>query len=346
MPNVVNVFLTLLSGLILQSTNLGKNHKRQIFLTFVWLILTFVAGTRGLYALGDTDSYYATYIESMRYTLPDYMEIVNVDYGFYLVVWLFANMGIPWQVFLILFSAFVLGTVCYWISVNSLDPLLSMLIFECLFLNIWQGSLRQALGMACLLIAYELVKSDKKLNKICAAVLFAFAFFCHSTAIVCILFLVLRKIPLTSVTIAIFSGLTISCYVFRSSFLNLINIFAESLDRNTYTTFLETNPTTLIFLCLLVLLLMIVYRTYILRYYPQAEEYYSAIFLMVAMLSLGGGVVVRLAWYFGIFLCLVFPVISNLFKPKKLAVALMIMFLLLLYLRSVDTSSWYFFWQE
>lgn len=346
MPNIVNVFLTLFSGFILKNTELKKEQKRCIFLIFVWLILTFVAGTRGLYALGDTDAYYATYIGSTKYTLPSYITIINNDYAFYLICWFFANIGLPWQGFLVLHSGFVLGTVCYWVAKNSLDPLLSILIFECLFLNVWQGSLRQALGMACLLIAYELAKNNKPIKKVGAIVLFILACFCHSTAIVCVLFLFLRKIPVTSITIAIYSAFTISCYVFRNSFLAVINVFAEKLDRNTYTQFWSENPTTLIILCVFVLILMVCYRRYILNSFPEAKEYYSAIFLMIAMLALGGGVVVRLAWYFGIFLCLVFPIIIELFKPKKFAMLLIISLLILMYLKSVDTSLWYFFWQK
>lgn len=168
MPNVINVFLTLFVGLLIQNVSLEKKLKKSIFTIFVWVILTFVAGTRGLYALGDTDAYYATYIGSMNYSLSGYLETIETDYAFYVINWAFANIGIPWQVFLVLQSAFVLGAVSYWISKNSLNPLLSLLVFECLFLNVWQGSLRQALGMACLLIAYELEKSKNKFLKILA----------------------------------------------------------------------------------------------------------------------------------------------------------------------------------
>lgn len=346
MPNVINVFLTLFSGIILYNSDLDEDKKNRYFLIFVWIILSFVAGTRGLYALGDTEAYYSTYKGSIGFGLEEYLARIETDHLFYAINWFFSNIGLPWQGYLFLHSSFILGCFCYWIYKNSKDPLFSMIIFECLFLNVWQGSLRQALGMALLLLAYELNKSDLILKKVISVLLFVLAVLCHSTAIVCILFIVLRKVRLSSITVLLFSVFTACCYIFRDKLLGVINIFAASMNRNTYTEFWGQNPTTLILLCLVILVLMIAYINDLRFMSPEINEYYSAIFLMVAMLALGGGVVVRLAWYFGIFICLALPMIRELFAPRRLASILMIGSLLFLYLNSVDTSLWYFFWQN
>ena len=346
MPNVVNVFFTLFVGFIIQNIETDEARKRKLFLTVVWIALTLVAGTRGLYALGDTDAYYSTYVGALQYDFITYFGKLEGDYLFYVINWLFSNIGIPWQMFLIIHSGFVLGSFCYWIGKNSEDPLLSMLIFECLFLNVWQGSLRQALGMALLLVAYNKLDLAGVKSKLIAIALFILAVLSHSTAIVLLPYIILRKVPVNKITIIFYSIGTIGCYVFRNQFLQFINLIANELDRNTYTNFWNKNPTTLIALCVLILGMFLFFRLPIVEKYPKAEEYYVVLFLMVAMLSLGGGVVVRLAWYFGVVLCLIMPMIAEQFRPVILAKAIMVGVLIVLYINSVDTSLWYFFWQK
>ena len=346
MPNVVNVFLTLIFGTLIKHLKLTEAEKRTFFLGIVWLLLTFVAGTRGLYALGDTEAYYSTYLEASRYSLSTYFQLLSTDYLFYLINWFFSNAGVPWQIFLLIHEGFVLGVFCNWIRKYSEDPILSMLVFECLFLNIWQLALRQALGMAFLLLAYDHMNKEGLAEKIRAVLLFIMGVMCHSTAILVLAYVVLRKIPIRPFTLLAYTIGTIVCYVFRSQFLVLVNLFANSMNRNVYKNFWSANPYTLILLCVVILLMFLYLHKPIVRAHPIAEEYYSAMFLMVAMLSLGGGVIVRLAWYFGVFVCLILPVIAEQFRPQWFTKTVMIGMLLLLYLNSVDTSMWYFFWQK
>lgn len=346
MPNVVNVFLTLIFGTLIKHLNLTEAEKRTFFLGIVWLLLTFVAGTRGLYALGDTEAYYSTYIMAGQYSFVAYFERLRGDYLFYIINWFFSHCGVPWQTFLLIHSGFVLGVFCSWVGKNSEDPVLSMLIFECLFLQVWQGSLRQALGMALLLLAYDQLEIEGIRPKIIAGVLFLLAVLCHSTALVVLPFILLRKVPINTNTIVLYTIATIGCFVFRAQFLQFINLIANELNRNTYANFWSTNPTTLIALCLLILGLFLLFKAPIIEYYPKAEEYYVAMFIMIALLSLGGGAIVRLSWYCGVVVCLIMPIIAEQFRPSTLAKAIMVVALIGLYLKSANTSQWYFFWQR
>lgn len=343
MPNVVNVGLTLLFGALLQASPYGEQQKKKYFLFLVWCCLWFVAGTRGTYALSDTEAYQWTYFWAGKNSLPELVSASGVDILYYLTCWIFAHMGIPWQVFLCLHAAFVIGVFCCWVYRFSKDPLTSMLIFECLFLNVWQGAMRQAMAMACCLIAHILLTDGKK-RRALMTYLLALGF--HATAIICLPFAIVRKCPASRGTVALYIAVCGGCFALRSQLLQFINWGASLLGRNMYTSFWREEPKTLILLCILIVLAAVLVRRPILSQNPEWQEYYPAVFLMLSLLSLGGGTMVRLAWYYGVFLCLLIPAIYEGFKQKQTVSVLTVLLLLALYLRRADMQTWYFFWQE
>ena len=343
MPNLTNVIITIITGLCIQNLPINRRKQKIIFLSIVWVCLTFVAGMRGLYALGDTDSYYYVYMDASKYSLSQYTSTLSSDPLYYMLSWSFARSGIPWQVYLCIVSGFVFAVFECWIYLYSESPLMSMLIFECLFLQVWQGSLRQSIAMALCLLSYISLRNQKRLLGL---LLLAFATGFHGTALVFLIYYCIRRIPINSITIGIMTVATFICYLFRSTLLQYVNMIANSMDRNTYTEFYAVNPTTLIALCVIILVAFLIVRKIAIENYPDCEQYYSALFLMIALLALGGGVVVRLSWYTGLFICLIIPIICYSVTPIVLAETIAAITLLYFYSNSVDINTWYFFWQS
>ncbi len=343
MPNLINVFITLILGMGL-GDRLKDPKWKKIYLITIWVCLSLVAGFRGLNALSDTEAYYSTYrFETQNYSFTDYLNYTKThDTLYYMTNWLFARAGVPWQLYLTMVSLFVIGSFVYWIYCNSEDVVVSMLIFECLFLNVWQGSLRQAMAMACLLWCYRMFQTERRKWGV---LLFLVAMGFHTTAICFLPILIAGSLPFNDFILALFTVVCAGFHIFRSYFLILVNKVGSLFGRNLYETFWEQQPITLIAMVFIILFIMLVLRKQMHEQYPTCGVYYAAVFWMLALLALGGGVMVRLAWYPGMFISLAIPVIISSFKEKRLVKYMAIGMLLLMYIPNVDLHSWYFFWQ-
>lgn len=343
MPYIINVAITVVLGLLYNASDKSEENKKR-YLIVIWICLSLVAGLRGAYALGDTEGYRSSYLRAASMDFPTFFKTFKIDSGFYYLHWACSKIGIPWQAYLLLISFFVLGTFCYWIYENSEDVVASMIIFEAMFLTVWMGSLRQDVAMALLLIALMLEKRGVKKIFLIGIIVVAVLF--HSTALIVLVYIPLRMIPINKISVAFFAAFSVFAFVFRNNFLSGINSIASLLGRTTYENFYKDNPTNLIFLTAVIACLAIFSMSFIMENYPQVERYFCTIFIMLAFLALGGGAIVRLAWYFGPFFCVMLPVILKRFKPYGLAISLAMGILIILYLRGVDTTTYYFFWNE
>lgn len=343
MPNLINVFITLILGMGL-GDRLKDPKWKKIYLIIIWGCLSLVAGFRGLNAISDTASYHWTYqFETRNYSFGEYLVYVKThDTLYYMTNWLFARAGVPWQLYLTMVSLFVIGSFVYWIYSNSEDVVVSMLIFECLFLNVWQAALRQSLAMACLLWCYQMFQIGRRKRGI---LLFLAAMGFHTTAVCVLPVLIARKLHINNVILALGALVCAGCHIFRNYFLVLVNKIGNLFGRNLYETFWGQQPVILIVMVFIILFIMVILRKQIREQCPASSEYYIAVFWMLALLALGGGVMVRLAWYPGMFISLAIPVVISIFKEKRLVKYMAIGMLLFMYIPNADLYSWYFFWQ-
>lgn len=343
MPNVINVFITLIFGIGL-GERLQDAKWKKIYLIVIWLCLSLVAGLRRLDVLNDTDTYHWIYeFGTKNYSFKEYFDLCKThDFLYYMMGWILARASLPWQVYLTTVSLFVIGSFVYWIYCNSEDVVVSMLIFECLFLNVWQGALRQAMAMACLLWCYQMFQIGRRMRGI---ILFLVAMGFHTTAVCFLPVLIVRKLYINDVTLALGALVCAGFHIFRNYFLVFVNKIGNLFGRNLYETFWGQQPVILIVMVFIILFIMVILRKQIREQCPASSEYYIAVFWMLALLALGGGVMVRLAWYPGMFISLAIPVIISSFKEKRLVKYMAIGMLLLMYIPNVDLHSWCFFWQ-
>lgn len=347
MPQIVSYIFSLVVGLLMPRIRQPNSHSRRNYIIALTVLLTFFYGCRGLYALNDTSSYHWTYTWATNVPFLRYIQTIQTDYLYYLLNWILSNLGIPWQVFLIVQTAFVFGVFGLWVYENSEDPMLSYLMFVSLLAVTWATAIRYAFASAFLLLAYRsFQKSDKR-----GFVAFsAIAFFFHATSLVFIPFWFLKKVPLTNASMAVCSAVCIALWIFRNRFLQMVNILARMLNRNEYTEFWNEEPGMLIFAVIAAIAIAWCLRKTFVKKFPQKQEYYYSLFLMLLLLALGGGVVVRFAMYYGIYICLLVPCLVRCFKRDQVQIATMLAVLLLsaFYIQSSgsDPSVFYFFWQE
>ena len=127
----------------------------------------------------------------------------GVEWGYSFICWLFAGIGIPFQIFLALESAFCVFCIYHFVDKNSVCfPLSIALIigfglFDYLFIII-----RQTLAFGFLLLAFEQMK---KRNIPLFLVFVAVATLMHRTAILFVVVFPLSYLRVTKISVAIFS---------------------------------------------------------------------------------------------------------------------------------------------
>ena len=131
-------------------------------------------------------------------------SITGVEWGYSFMCWILTKIGVPFQVFLALESAFCVFCIYHFIDKNSVCfPLSIALIiglglFDYLFIII-----RQTMAFGFLLLAFEQMK---KRNIPLFAVLVAVAVMMHRTAMLFVVVFPLSYLRVTRISVAAFSG--------------------------------------------------------------------------------------------------------------------------------------------
>ena len=130
-------------------------------------------------------------------------SITGVEWGYSFMCWILTKIGIPFQIFLVLESAFCVFCIYHFIDKNSVNfPLSIALIiglglFDYLFIII-----RQTMAFGFLLLAFEQMQ---KRNIPLFAVLVAVAVMMHRTAMLFVVVFPLSYLRVTKISVAVFS---------------------------------------------------------------------------------------------------------------------------------------------
>lgn len=165
-----------------------KNYKGYIVICGILIAL--IMGLRTQYTgSGDSIAYCTKFDQMRRYSnFGDYFDkhLASSDFlfsetGFYFLTWLLGRIFDDSQVFLFLTSVFTTWAVCRFVSRNSANASISLIVYVCLGLFTFNmNGIRQALAMSVCLFSYEYVKKRKLLPFI-LLILVAMQF--HKTAI-------------------------------------------------------------------------------------------------------------------------------------------------------------------
>ena len=197
----------LLFFLMLIEKKYKHNNGHIIFIIF--LLLTLIAALRSFKVGVDTAQYYRNFsvITFLRWNDSG---LLRYEIGFFYLCKTLSLITKNPQILIVTTSLFIIPTVGRFIYKNSCNATLSTLLY--ILLNIYffhLTGMRQSIAIAILLIAYEFLKNNKKIQ-FYLLVLLAYSF--HSSAIIFILFPFLRKIKYTKNTYFVIMGSTILCF--------------------------------------------------------------------------------------------------------------------------------------
>ena len=162
--------------------SLNNERVRNRYLFFSLLVIVSVIGLRNSSVGADTYAYMLEYNASKNATITGMYFSIKREIGYSLLNLSFSKLNIPWQVFLVLISLFIVAVFISFIRENCL------LSFFPLFLYITIGNfavnmtaLRQSIALSLCLIAYKKATQSKY---IAFSILVVLAASIHYTALI------------------------------------------------------------------------------------------------------------------------------------------------------------------
>lgn len=279
------------------SRSLDNEKKKRRYLIICGVIMALMIGLRykGV-GSGDTGFYYRNW-ESMAglplSALPKQLMTVDLEYGYQICVFILSHI-LPWgQWALIISGAFFSVSVCFFICRNCKNPVLALMVFNCLGLfNFMVQGLRQAIAMCICLWAIEQCKNKKPIRFLLLIVLAA-SF--HASAIVAVIFYVLANFKLNFKSLLIFAAAVTIGLLLLPTLFDILNYFLD--DDYGMTSASESGGVVAILIYITILLFGILYRDPD-REYPMYV--YALIIGAVVMLLRNSvsGIAERVSYYF------------------------------------------------
>lgn len=166
-----------------------------------------------------------TYVDLFR----QWMDGGLKDFLFFAVAKLFADLGVPPEIWIACLGTFFSALFCAFIYRFSDQPLISLLLMLALFFSFTLTGLRQAMAMAILFFAYRFML-EKKLSHFIIAVIIASLF--HSTAIIFLPAYFIAKLRLGWKQFVAIAIALVVALAFPSLFVNTIEWlgFSEGYD--------------------------------------------------------------------------------------------------------------------
>jgi hypothetical protein len=184
-PVIVWILMNIINT---KSINYDDRRKKN-YIIICGIIMALMIGLRykGV-GSGDTAFYYSNWKMMSRVSwsdLPGILQRVDLEYGYQIIVWFLSHLFSGGQWLLIFSGVFFSLSVCLFTYRNSKNPVISLMVFNCLGLfNFMVQGLRQAIAMSICLFAYE---QCKKKHFIKFILLVAIACLFHASALVFIL---------------------------------------------------------------------------------------------------------------------------------------------------------------
>lgn len=218
----------LISGYLLKPHRSKKN--RLCFLFCAFGLMALVMSLRK-YTVGiDLEiHYYYNYQYIAKLPWSELLTyLVKYDIGYLVFCKLISYLSQSPQMIIIATSCFTCFCFAYFIYKNSLDVFLSSIVFLSFQYYTFTTLLAQEMAISILLLSIEFLKKDKKIPFI-VLVIIAATF--HSSAILCLLFLVLVKIPFNKKSIAMLAVTAGVFYLFYTSIFAIVTRFLTAYAR-------------------------------------------------------------------------------------------------------------------
>lgn len=348
---IINIVLLILfaSVLLLHPTKRNK----QIFciiVSFQWIMLS---GLRH-YSIGADTFAYKISFENTIYTtwsflLDRFIDMMSLDNsfkdpGYAFFEKLFQIFSTDYQLFLVAIALLFTVPLGVWICKNSCEPLLSFLIYSCLFASFFAiTGHRQTIATALVvLIGYKFIK-DRKFIPFLLLVMIAITI--HKSAICFLPFYFIANKKITK-TYIVFIGILIPVlFAFRNQVMLLLGTI---MGYEQYVEQYEGAGTwTFTALLALVTLGSIIKFKKMEMHNPNTTHYVNALFCAFAFtpLTFIDPTAMRVVQYYSLFLMLLVPEIIKSFNSKERVLIYYFVSALLIALFAKNNPQYLFFWQ-
>lgn len=330
-------------------------NRRRFIMIFAFLIII-LSGLRNKYVGMDTPNYENMYLSISNSSFSDiynrflsfsFLETDNTaEVGFLLIEKIFQTFGISFQLFLVAIACGFTIPLSKWIYKYSKRPLLSVMIYFCLFFSFFgTTALRQTIAMAIAFFGGQvcLRKNNVVLYILCCAI----AGTIHRTAIVLIPFYFISKIRWDKIKIGISLIVIPILFSFRGIFTSYL---ATLVGYERYSQYYEDAGTwTFSAMMLVILFLTYIYCNQLHEVSEKNNSLISAQVMACILLPISfvDPSNLRVIYYFAFNIILLVPELLEVIfddRSKKLAEFLCCIILILLFVKSAN--NYYFFWQH
>lgn len=221
---IIAVFIIISLGMLTKPYNNKKNV--QFFLGISFIILSGISALRSYHVGVDTEQYYNAFLRIANLNLNQ-ISLLRYEYGFTFLCWILSKMTINPQILIIVTSIFINFVIFNFIKKNSDNVLISVLVY--IFLNFYfsyMNVMRQALAICFILIGYEFLKKNKNISFI----LFCFfGMLFHESAILALLFLILKKFKANRKNFVVVIFLIILSFIYGNRIFDFFALYSPRL---------------------------------------------------------------------------------------------------------------------
>ena len=321
--------------------------------TINWILLS---GLRGISVGADTDQYkyifYVTVNTSWSNLIQNFIETYIgsgriKDPGYSVLEKVFQLFSQSYQVWLIVIAAFFTILMGMWVYKYSENPFLSFLLYSTLFYSFYAiTGHRQTIATAIVVfIGTELMKK-KKLIVFLAVVILASTI--HKSALCVIPFYWVSRIKNSKVTVWIWCGVVDCSYIFRYQLLSVLH-FLVGYD-NYNGSELARGGTFMLLLLAIGLMVALFYPTLCNGTKEKEDIFntsvnglYMACFFSSLLLIFPSAM--RVVQYFSIYLMLLMPETTRIFRKNSRRLYMGICSGVLIFLLVLNSPHYVFFWQ-
>lgn len=221
-PAILYVLVELFTG-----KSITRNMRtKKIYLFWAGLCMTLMIGLRApTNGSSDTQYYFSLWEYSSSLSLKDFSSFFSgfdLEAGYKIVTFILSRFFPDGQWLLLFSGMFMSIAVCSFICKNCDNPVLALLVFNCLGLfNFMVQGLRQALAMCICLWALEMCK-QRKLVKFLLIVALASTFHASALVFVPIYFICFKELNKKSLGLfTLYLGISIICLPILMNLVNL-----------------------------------------------------------------------------------------------------------------------------
>lgn len=328
------VYFTILFLLWVIATSKNRQKTDANLLRFALILMYIMFVSRDFSVGRDIPGYMEQYEITAEYPFWQF-DYVYFENGYLLLYKIFNLFNLPFRAFFVFIYALILIPLYYFLKNHSKDPIFSLIIYYCYqFFVLDMSGLRQSIAMSICLIAYMVLRSERRHRLLFSALILAAAYSIHHSAIMFLFIglLVLKKE--TRFSNIVLSFVYIGAILFFRQFNQYILLMVQDQELRNYgfNEDLRAGSTLILNIGWLLFMLYVFFSKRLTGKYRDLLVKYLHIMICacVTMLALAGSPLLRAASYFLVFLLIALPEFLSLIGTRS-SVSMIKLFIIGLY---------------